>query len=177
MSFQATSGGLLVTLGVVALCAFILLGLVVVVVSHRLALARGRLVSDLPERATVLRSFLGGARWPTPGGLGNATAPLARLTVYDWGLELAGSVRLLRLIVPTWQLRFDEVARVSVVELHLMPRGPYHGLRIEADLLEGPLVFWTGNPAGVGSYLKSRGFNVELAVEKLALRTNEPPAE
>jgi len=42
----------------------------------------------------------------------NATTPLARLTVFPWGVRLTGRNRLLRAVIPVWEARFDELVSI-----------------------------------------------------------------
>jgi hypothetical protein len=67
-------------------------------------IARDAVLSGRPSVA-----YLGGMRRGSTG-LANWTYPLVRLRFYEDGLELGPSVRILKVIVPIWRVRFQEIS-------------------------------------------------------------------
>ena len=65
-----------------------------------------------------LASYVGGLRWPRKEGArtGNATTPLARLSILSWGVRLGPSVKPLRWMVPTWEATNNELVEVDLIK-------------------------------------------------------------
>lgn len=72
---------------------------------------------DSDRRALVRRACGMRTQWV------RATTPLARLSVFTWGVRLEGRNRLLGLFMPIWEARFDELGPVRPVVFGKLRRG------------------------------------------------------
>lgn len=92
---------------------------------------------------------------------GRAVIPFARLSLFDWGVQLGPAVRVLRLITPTLQFRFNEIRSADVVRGSRPFRSPGVRFRVpEADLIA---VFGTARYVPLLERLSAHGVPVSLA--------------
>ena len=126
---------------------------------------------DLPSEAPSSR-FIGGMRWGggSTFGIGNATAPLVRLDLFDWGIRLGPSVSLLRSIVPTWEVRYSELQGAELVQGPVFASKAIRFRSIDAG---GPMVFWTSTGLQILSLLAEHGVAVDRSLSKLGWTSNE----
>jgi hypothetical protein len=66
-----------------------------------------------PEELPSL-SIVGGAIWLTTWWPIGATWPLARLDVYSWGLRIGPRFRWLNWVLPTTELRWNQILRAKL---------------------------------------------------------------
>lgn len=123
----------------------------------------GRLVAGFDERHGPTRTFIGGLRVPLWGanilGGWNVTAPFARLSLFDGGLRISGSTRVLSFLlpVPTWEARYEELTEVAAVG---KIEGITSGVLFRTADRRRWVVFWTFNRKDVLSALLARGLPV-----------------
>ncbi len=128
-----------------------------------------RRLPDLTTGTHAGSRYLGGLRWEGQGGVGNATMPLARLELFDWGVRVAPSVGFLRALVPTWEARYSDLGTADLV------KGPFFGsrgvrLRLHHD--DRPLVFWTYSDKAILGELAGHGVSVTSTRSKLPWMSN-----
>ena len=93
----------------------------------------------------------------------SATSPLARLELYDSGIRLAGSVRIVRWIIPVWEAQYAELTEADMVSSPLRERG----VRFSAHN-SSPIIFWTFDDAAeIVDILESRGVAVDRSVSRI----------
>jgi len=109
---------------------------------------------------------VGGLRWPE----GTAIVPLARLELFGSGLRLCGSLRLLKPLLPTWEVRYDEIKEAGLVRSALTKR---LGVRFQSDTPGGSVVFWTSTPQRVLAQLSEHGVGVTNTVAKLPFTSTD----
>jgi hypothetical protein len=131
-----------------------------------------RTIDPSLKSGLLLSSYIGGLRWPSKSGtgIGNATVPLARLEICEWGIRLAASARLLRLVVPTWEVNYYEIIEVGMVKSPLIKCS---GIRFRARAPRSPIVFWTSQALEILDRLQERGVSVDRSVAELPLQANE----
>jgi hypothetical protein len=121
--------------------------------SRRSFFPTGRRDVGLVEGSGSSRSFVGGMRLM----LFNATWPLVRLKLLEEGLRLESSIRVLRWLVPVWEIRFDDVSEVQAVgRIPLFTTG----IRIRARSTNECIIFWSVNRASVLDALSAIGLPV-----------------
>ena len=126
---------------------------------------------DLPSAAPLSR-FIGGTRWSGEStfGIGNATAPLVRLDLFDWGIRLGPSVSLLRSFIPTWEVRYSELQGAEPVQGPLFAS---KAIRFRSINAGGPMVFWTSTGPQILSLLAEHGVAVDWSPSKLGWTSND----
>ena len=80
--------------------------------------------SGPPERA-----FIGGL-WSVSG---SAIWPLARLELFDWGIGVRSSTRVLGRLIPQWDARYEDIGGVQRVFVPIANRGVYIRARTPAE--------------------------------------------
>jgi hypothetical protein len=74
---------------------------------------------------------------------GRAIVHFVRLSIFEWGVRLGPSARVLGLITPTLEFRFEEISSADVVRGSRPFRGPGVRFRVpDADIIA---VFWTSS--------------------------------
>jgi len=131
-----------------------------------------RTIDPSLKSGLLLSTYTGGLRWPSRSGtgIGNATVPLARLEIFEWGIRLTGSARPLRLVVPTWEVNYGEITEVGMVKSPLMKGS---GIRFRARAPRSPIVFWTSQGLEILDRLQEHGVGVDRSVAELPLQANE----
>lgn len=71
--------------------------------------------------------------------MGNATVPLARFDLHEYGLRIHGVNRLLDRVIPDWTARYTDITEAVAVETPLRSRG----LRVRVPGPTGWIVFWS----------------------------------
>ena len=124
---------------------------------HWLARGSSR-VTGMPQTSPD-RKYVGGVTTPTM----SATWPLARLELYDSGIRLAGSVRIVRWIIPVWETQYAELTKAEMVAAPLHERG----VRFSAHNAS-PIIFWTFDAAAeIVDILEGRGVPVDRSVSRI----------
>jgi hypothetical protein len=106
---------------------------------------------SVPEDALVAR-FIGGVKWSG----GNATVPLAKLEVHQWGFRIAGSWGPLGRILPQWDVLSGDIKMAQVGKSRLGGTGLVFQLQDGTEL-----TFWTSDNASVCTALKGVGIEVD----------------
>ncbi|MGE5287118.1 MAG: hypothetical protein ACM3ML_07950 [Micromonosporaceae bacterium] len=133
-----------------------------------IAIASAVLFCRLAARST---RTLGGPEVPPTmaflGGMLSRTVDtswgLARLQFFAWGLRLRGSMRMLRLFLPTWEVRYEELTKAQLVSAPVARRG----VRFRADGAARPMVFWTYHGSKILDHLEQQGVAVDRSVTRL----------
>ena len=74
---------------------------------------------------------------------GRAIVHFVRLSIFDWGVRLGPAARVLGLITPTLEFRFEEIRSVDAVRRSRPFRGPGVRFRVpDADIIA---VFWSSS--------------------------------
>ena len=128
-----------------------------------------RRVTDLQRDSSALVHYYGGLRWQGPAGVGNASMPLGKLELFDQGIRLGPSGRLLRVFVPTWEASYRDLASVDSVLGPLRSKGVRFRLREDGP----PIVFWTTAPKKVLNAMAGHGVTVIPATTKLPWMSNQ----
>lgn len=123
----------------------------VILVLRRLAATSDRVVLSSPEQTAEMK-FLGGVLARTL----NATWGLARLELFDWGVQVRGT-KLVIWLIPTWQARYQEIANAQLVTVPVANKG------VRLQLCNGgdPVIFWTCRGVKVLDQLEVRGVHVD----------------
>jgi hypothetical protein len=85
--------------------------------------------------------FTGGMRSPWF----TASWPLARLSVFPWGVHMDGSASWLRTALPVWEARFDELTKIEPGRGRL---GSYVAVRFKTRSAADWAIFWAPRNAG-----------------------------
>jgi len=86
---------------------------------------------------------------------GRAVVHFVRLSIFDWGVRLGPAVRLLGLIIPTLEFRFDEISTADLVRGSRPFRSRAVRLRVPSANVNA--VFWTPNYGAVLDRLSAHG--------------------
>jgi hypothetical protein len=146
------------TLGVfLAMFAVVAIGVGFFVIRYFSGRATRRVELDQPV-STPLASFTGAMRWSNTHGLGdgNATTPLAKFTLFDWGIRVGPSSRVLGFALPTIEMRYEEIQSVDPA------RSPFFKsacVRILANQAGAAVLFWTTDGAALLEALRLHGVN------------------
>jgi hypothetical protein len=122
--------------------------------SGRVALVAPSVPESAPEIA-----FVGGVRSRTV----NATAGLARLEFFDWGIQVQSSLRVLRWMIPTWQAHYEELVKAQLITVP----GANNGVRFQLRDGGESIIFWTFQGAQVLNQLEAHGVPVDREVTRL----------
>lgn len=117
-----------------------------------------------------VRAFLGGLRWPCRSGVSSVAGPFARLQIYEWGVRAGPSLAVLRVLVPTWEAAFDELAGATAVRAPIS--AGIQGVRFELEPPGCAIVFWTARGGEVLDHLDEMGIAVVRDVTTLHLFSN-----
>jgi hypothetical protein len=91
-----------------------------------------------------------------------ATTPLARLNIFPWGVRLEGRNRLLKLFMPSWEARFDELSPIRPVVFGKARRGSCIRFLVAGSKTEWALC-GTGRVSAVLDAIEAAGGTVEGA--------------
>lgn len=115
-------------------------------------------VTGMPQTSPD-RAYVGGL---TTSAM-SSTWPFARLELYDSGIRLTGSVRLVRWIIPVWEAQYAELTKADMVAAP-MARG---GVRFSVHN-GSQIIFWTFDDAAeIVDILESRGVPVDRSVSRI----------
>lgn len=106
-------------------------------------------------------AFLGGTLSRTV----SAGFPLARLEIFGWGVRLGASARwrrFLPLSIPTWEVRYEELAVVRRVTAY-----GQEGLRFAMTASADAVVFWSSRCPEILDRLEAAGAAVDRSVTPL----------
>jgi len=143
-------------LGIVLLAVFVLLCASGLVIWIRLAASNTRTIEAPAGELHEL--FRGGvmARHVITSGL------LARLEFFDWGVRLRGTM-ISSWIVPTWEARYDELARVGLAALPASRIAVW--LRVRGD--HSAIGFLSDHSREILPVLEKHGVPVSTSVTKI----------
>jgi len=108
-------------------------------------------------------SFIGGMRWMT----GNASSPLTRLSIYEWGVRFQGR-KLVGPLIPRFELSFSEIKSAQLVRSTLLTTG----VRILSTDTNMSVIFWTGEGIEILNCLSN--YNVHIETVEKTIKTIEP---
>jgi hypothetical protein len=148
-------GSLSWLLGLIVLVLVVLTG----VLLNLGARSATRVIAEHEVGDGLVDKFVGGLRWPLPGGLGTTNMPpvLVSLELYPWGLAITARWHFLGLFMPTWYVRYEEIVLAEHAHraMRVSRRGA-DGVRLRAPLAGGPVIFWTSNWARLLDLLEAR---------------------
>jgi len=110
------------------------------------------------------RTFAGGL-WSAAG---SAIWPLARLELLDVGIQVRGSVRGLRWLVPAWRARYDELTGAQLIWAPIAN----HGVYLRTAAAAGPIIFWTRQGSAILDHLQTHGVPADHSVTRLPWGAN-----
>jgi hypothetical protein len=115
-----------------------------------------RLPTSLVGSSSPDTTFIGQMSWTTAHNVvGRAVTHFVRLSIFDWGIRLGPATRILGLITPTLEFRFDEIRSANAVRGSRPFRLP--GVRFKVPEANVIAVFWTNSYAAVLDRLSARG--------------------
>jgi len=132
-----------------------------------MAKGRSQYWQPRPDRfrdSEPLASWEGGMR---SGIVANWSPPLVRMTVYRSGVELGPASRWLKVVVPFWQVRLEEIVVVESVGVGLF----VSGVRFWTTN-DDWRIFWTYSRDDVLGFLDRQGIPVDLTPRRF--RTLDP---
>jgi hypothetical protein len=92
---------------------------------------------------------------------GRAVTHFARLSVFDWGVRLGPPIKILWVIVPTLEFRFDEIYSADVVRGSRPFRWP--GVRFKVPEANVIAVLWTNGYVAILDRLSAHDVPVTRA--------------
>lgn len=149
------SAGAAIAIGCALLGALVLTVVVLTARASRRRLPAGAVGSSTPEYTVLGQMAWTSAKEPA----GRATAPTARLSMFDWGVRLGPPIKVLALITPTLEFRFGEIQSADAVR-PVLSSLVATGVRFRVPAADLIAVFWTNSRDAVIGRLTTHGVPV-----------------
>jgi hypothetical protein len=102
-------------------------------------------------------------------GIGHCSWPLATLTLFSTGVELGPTVRGLRLLVPVWRARLDEISVVEVFQTRFRLASGVRFTPTSGSPVYFGIPYWVLSLADIVSALEGNGLRVDRSPQRLRL--------